>query len=176
MAFTDPQQNIQHLNLREGMSVADFGTGSGHYALLLSRVVGESGRVYAVDIQRDLLARLKNQATQERLCNIMITWGDIESLGGSKLREGILDAVVLSNMLFQVEQDKVVAQEVKRVLKPGGRVLVIDWTDSFGYMGPRPEDIVPLDKVRELFSAEGFTEEETFDAGDHHYGIVFKKA
>jgi len=86
MAFADPQQNIRNLNLREGMHVADFGTGSGHYAFALSRAVGESGRVYAVDIQRDLLGRLKNEATRGRYGNVVISWGDIEQPKGSKLR------------------------------------------------------------------------------------------
>jgi len=175
MAFADPQQNIRNLNLREGMHVADFGTGSGHYAFALSRAVGESGRVYAVDIQRDLLGRLKNEATRGRYGNVVISWGDIEQPKGSKLREGLMDAVVLSNTLFQIEDRDAAAQEVKRVLKPGGHVLVIDWTDSFGHLGPRPEDIISLEKVQALFSGAGFSEEKIFDAGEHHYGIIFKK-
>lgn len=175
MAFTDPKKNIQRLGMREGMYVADFGAGSGHYTFAISKIVGEKGRVYAIDIQRDLLQRLKSHAQAEHRENIEIVHGDFEELGGSKLRDEGVDVVIISNVFFQVERRKTAVEEVRRVLKPGGKVLFIDWTDSFGYMGPRPEDIILPKIVKELFTNANFGEEESFDAGDHHYGIIFKK-
>lgn len=175
MAFTDPKKNIQHLNLREGMYVADFGAGSGHYTFVVSGIVGEGGKVYAIDIQRDLLQRLKNHAQAEHRENIEIVHGDFEEIGGSRLRDQSIDAVIVSNVFFQIERRKTMIEEVRRVLKPGGKVLLIDWSDSFGYVGPRPEDIILPKVTKELFMSADFSEEESFDTGDHHYGIVFKK-
>jgi ubiquinone/menaquinone biosynthesis C-methylase UbiE len=176
MAFSDPRKNVGHLELREGMRVADFGAGSGHYATALSRLVHDSGRVYAIDLQKELLRRIKNLSRTEHAGNIEVIWGDIEQVGGSKLPQNSMDAVVMSNMLFQVEHRRAAVEEAKRVLKQGGKVLVIDWADSFGGLGPRSEDVVKPESAQALFKDLGFsTVKELSDAGDHHYGFVFKK-
>lgn len=177
MEFADPQKNVSHLELREGMQVADFGAGSGHYVTALSRMVHEGGRVYAIDIQKELLRRIKNLSREERAENIEVLWGDVEEEGGSKLPPESVDAVVLSNMLFQAGHRHAVIKEAARVLKAGGKVLFIDWADSFGGLGPRPEDVVKKESAKTLFEEAGFkAERELSEVGDHHYGFIFKKA
>jgi len=177
MAFSDPRKNVGELGLREGDSVADFGAGSGHYTAALSKVVGESGHVYAIDIQKDLLRRIKNLSTGEHAENIEVIWGDLEEAGGSKLSEESVDAVVISNVLFQVEHRRAVVDEAGRILKSGGAVLLVDWTDSFGGLGPRANDVVKKESARALFEEAGFSlGKELADAGEHHYGFVFTKA
>jgi len=173
MTFSEPQNNIKQLGLAEGMSVADFGAGSGFYSIEAAKKVKESGKVYVVDIQKDLLDRVKNLAKKERLANIEIIWGDIEKVGGSKLGDLSVDVVIISNVLFQIENKESLLKEISRVLKHGGRVLVIDWTDSFGGMGPAQESIFTEDQVKKLFEEKGFTVQKNIYAGDHHYGVVF---
>jgi len=55
-------------------------------------------------------------------------------------------------------------------------VLVVDWTDSFGGLGPQPDDILSEDAARAMFEEVGLAFEKNIDAGEHHYGIIFKKA
>src|SRR3989344_2857336 len=100
MAFTDPLKNIQELGVSEGMFVADLGAGTGAYAIPLAEAVGPMGRVYAVEVQKDLVATLKSNAQSKGVGNIEAIWGDIEEVGGTKLREGLVDVVVISNTLF----------------------------------------------------------------------------
>ena len=64
--FSDPEKNIEQFSLGKGMHVADFGTGSGFYALAAAEAVGETGRVYAIDVQKDLLEKLKKEAHNVR--------------------------------------------------------------------------------------------------------------
>jgi len=175
MAFSDPQSNIEQFSLQYGMRVADFGSGSGFYTLAAARAVGPHGHVYAVDVQKDLLSKLKNDATKAGLANVEVLWGDIEKLGGSKLKEASLDALIISNCLFQMPDKNTPAMEARRVLKPGGKVLVIDWADSFGGMGPQADMLVSQDKVRDIFEKAGFVSDSSIAAGDHHYGLIFKK-
>ncbi len=175
MAFADPTENLKKLNIKEGWKVADFGTGSGFYAIGISKRIGDTGRVYAIDVQKDLLAKLANRAKEEGLNNVEIIWADVDQIGGSKLADGFLDAVVVSNILFQSENKENLAKETFRVLKSGGEVMVIDWTDSYGGLGPRSDQIFSVSKAEELFVKNGFTVVESFDAGDHHWGLVFKK-
>ena len=175
MAFSDPTHNIEQFRIQYGMRVADFGAGSGFYSLAASRAVGPHGHVYAVDVQKDLLTKLKNDAMKAGLANVEVVWGDIEHLGGSKIREGSIDAVIMSNVLFQMPDKATPALEAKRILKPHtGKVLVVDWRDTGSGMGPQAEHLFSQDKAREVFEKAGFTFDSSIAAGDHHYGLVFK--
>ena len=138
--FSDPAKNIEQFGLAKGISVADFGAGSGFYTMYASRAVG-NGMVYAIDIQKDLLKKIKDGANIEHLSNVGIIWGDVEKIGGTKLRESSIDAVIVANILFQAPEKNNICLEAKRVLKSGGKVFVIDWLGSFGNLGPRPEDV-----------------------------------
>jgi len=173
--FTDPSSNLQQLALGVGWHVADFGSGSGAYALAAAKRVGPDGRVYAVDVQKELLQKIKNEARTQRFSNIEIIWGNVEEYGGSKLRDNAMDAVIASNILFQIEKKDGFIKEIKRVLKPRGRVLIVDWTDSFGGLGPKQEAVVTEETAKKMFQDGGFEFEQSIQAGDHHYGVIFKK-
>lgn len=172
--FSNPQNNINTLGIDNGMKVADLGSGSGFYSIESAKIVGNRGRVYSIDVQQDLLDKIKNSAGLLGLHNIEIVWGNIEKIGGTKLREAVIDRAILSNVLFQVEEkdrDNLVL-ETKRILKPGGKVLIIDW-DSDSDLGPKTK--VRPDKAQALFEKAGFLFERKFDAGDHHYGLILKR-
>lgn len=173
MNFADPKSNILQLGLREGMKIADLGAGTGHYALAAAGAVGRDGRVYAVDVQEDLLKHLLDSAHRIGLRNIELVWGNIEQKGGTKLKEASMDAAVLSNTLFQIEKKGELVAEILRILKPGGKLLVIDWAGTYNGMGPHPEDVVTEHAAEELFITGGFHKVKDFRAGAHHYAIVF---
>lgn len=162
------------LGVTDGMRVVDLGAGSGFYTIESAKKVGPSGMVYAVDVQQELLAKIKNSASLIGLHNIEIVWGNMEKIGGTKLREAIADRVILSNALFQIspEHRDTLALEVKRLLKPGGKLLVVDWETGSPLI---TQDAVPKLLAQGIFEKVGMTVEKTFDAGDHHYGIILKK-
>lgn len=173
MNFSDPRSNVLQMGLRDAMKVGDMGTGSGHYALIASTIVGPSGRVYAIDVQEDILSNLKDSAQREHRRNIETIWGDIEKPYGTKLRDGLLDAAILSNTLFQLEHKERAIKEVARILKPGGKLLVVDWAGAYGGMGPSADLVVSEDSAEELFIGNGFYKSKSFRAGPHHYAILF---
>lgn len=172
--FSDPSKNLAMLGVDHGMKVADLGSGSGFYTIEVAKLVGGTGRVYSVDVQKDLLDKIKNGANIAGLHNIEVVWGNIEKLGGTKLRESVADRIILSNTLFQIDQKdrENTTLEIKRILKPGGKLMVIDWNPG-GSM--TPENAVPSVVAEGIFKKIGFEVEKNFDAGDHHYGIIFKK-
>ena len=172
--FSDPQKNIGLFDIHEGMKVVDIGAGSGFYSIEAAKRVGNSGRVYAVDVQQDLLSKLKNSAGLAGLHNIEAVWGNAEKIGGTKLREAVADRVILSNTLFQIEpQDRDnLCLELKRICRPGGKVMVIDWAAGSTLA---PKTLVTADVAEALFTKAGFVTDKKFDAGDHHYGIIFKR-
>lgn len=169
---SDPASNIAKLGLAHGMKVVDLGAGSGFYSIMAARIIGSDGRVYAVDVQKDLLDRIRSVGAAEGLRNIEVVWGNAEKIGGTKLREGVADRVIASNILFQIEKPDEFALEIKRLLKPGGKVLIVDWSE-LSPIGPKT--IFPVDKAKMLFEKSGFKLEQSFNAGEHHYGLVLGK-
>jgi len=171
--FAHPHTNVKALGIGPGMSVADFGSGSGHYVLAIAEALEGSGHVYAIDVQRDLLRRIHNEAMKRGIKNVQILWGDLERPGGSKIADHHLDRVLISNLLFQVEDKSAVLQEAARVLRPHGRLAIIDWSESYGGMGPVKKDVVTKDAAQKLAVAHGFELDREFPAGAHHYGLLF---
>ena len=169
--FTSPVSNVLQLGLKDGMKVGDLGAGSGHYALAAANIVGSTGRVYAVDVQEDVLKHVRERAGH--LANIETIWGNFEERGGTKLRDHVLDAAILSNVLFQLEKREDALFELKRILKPGGKLLVVDWAGAYGGMGPAPEHVISEHAAEELFIGNGFHKVKSFRGGPHHYSIVF---
>ena len=98
--FVSPGKVIEILGVIPGMSVADFGCGSGHYSLEAGRRVGKSGKVYAVDIQKEMLSLVHSQAEMENLGNVEIIWTDLEKPNATRLKDGSVDLVIISNILF----------------------------------------------------------------------------
>lgn len=170
--FTDPQNNLRQFGISSGMKVADFGAGSGFYSIEAGMLVGAVGKILAVDVQKELLERLKNQAISQKVRNIEIIWGDIERIGGTKIKDGFCDRVIFSNVLFQLEHKADACLEAKRILKPGGKVLVVDW--SIG-APTGPANFVQKQDAIILFERSGFVFDKEILAGDHHYGLIFKK-
>ena len=173
--FLDPKSVISQMDLQHGSRVADLGAGSGALALAAAEAVGEAGRVIAIDVQKPMLERLRNLARQHRLSNIETIWGDLERLQGTHLKAGSVDAAVASNVLFQIEDKPAFAEEALRILKKGGRLLLIDWSDSFNNIGPAKEHVISGQQARHLFEGAGFSFVRNIDAGEHHYGLIFKK-
>ena len=171
--FTNPEANITALGVHEGMVIADFGAGTGAYTIPLAKRVGESGHVYAIEVQKEFLTNIKNGAVQQGLKNLSVVWGDVERLGGTKIKDKTVDAVVVSNVLFQAEDKKGLIEEAKRILKTGGELLLIDWSGSFNNLGPAPKMVVTENTARTMFEAEGFVFKKKLSAGNHHYGLVF---
>lgn len=173
--FSDPETNVPYFGLREGNRVADFGAGSGAYSLAMAPRVGGTGLVYAVEVQKDLLDRLSNEAKSKRVTNIKYIWGDVDKSGGSKLADNSVDAVLLANILFQSEQKYSLILEAKRIVKSGGKVIVIDWQDSFNNLGPKTDKIIKPEQVKEIATQAELEFKENFPAGAHHYGLIFIK-
>jgi ubiquinone/menaquinone biosynthesis C-methylase UbiE len=102
-------------------------------------------------------------------------WCDIETKGGVKIADGSVDVAVMINTFFQLEEKYVTLSEVGRILRSGAKFFVIDWTDSFGGLGPAQDQIIGAKDTQAMAESSGFVFERTFDAGDHHYGLAFRK-
>ncbi len=173
--FAHPAKNVGTFGIEPGMTVADFGSGSGHYVFEIAKRLEGAGHVYAIDVQKDLLARIRTEAHKHGFKNVETVWGDLEYVGGSKLADRFADVVLISNLLFQLELKAPPIAEAQRILKRGGRLILIDWSESFGGMGPIKKHVVKREQAQALAEAEGFRLKREFAAGAHHYGLIFEK-
>lgn len=173
--FSNPEKNLIQLGVSEGMVVADIGCGNGFYAKGLSIKVGDSGKVYCIDVQNDLLHKISIEAEEQGLHNLEFIWSDIEKEKGSTLKSDSVDLVVIANTFFQINKKWEVANEAYRIVHSKGRVLLIEWSDSFAGMGPHRDHIVSKEDSKDIFIKAGFVFEREIDAGSHHYGLVFIK-
>lgn len=170
--FTDPVKNLKTLGLKEDDIVADLGAGTGFYSVSAGALVPR-GRVYAVELQKDFLEIIKGKVKEAHLNNVEVLFGNVEKLGGTKIGGGIVDVVIVSNILFQIEDKESFVLEIKRILKPKGKVLLIDWSEK-SIM--QTINIFPKDKALQLFDKKDFFWVRDINAGAHHYGMILSKS
>lgn len=176
--FANPRENLEKFGLSPGTIIADLGAGAGDYVFAAAKMIGGAemgGKVYAIDVQKDLLDKIKNEANREKLDNVEIIWGNAEKIGGTKLRNESVDVVIASNIFFQVENRETFAREVARILKSKGRIFFIDWSDPFGGIGPHAGAVVPESQAKTFFEKNGFQIEKNIPVGSHHYGLILRK-
>lgn len=173
--FLEPSRILGRLGIRPGMVVADFGCGGGYFAIPAARMVGDGGKVFAVDIQKQAIENVRSKANLEHLLQLETVWADLESPKGSRLPDASVDLAIIANILFQAEKKREVLAEAWRVLRTGGSLVVLEWDDHPFPAGPAMPLRVPKDRAHKLAEEVGFTLEQEIEAGSHHYGLLFKK-
>lgn len=158
------------------MIVGDFGSGAGYLTIPIARIVGERGKVYAVDIQQNALEQVKQRAALEHISWIEPVWADLELPKGSRLPDHALDLVIIANIAFQAEKKEAVFLEARRIVRTGGALAVIEWDRAPSPVGPPPAMRVPRATVEKLAADAGFRFSRAFNAGSHHYGLFFEAA
>jgi len=119
-----PSQLIERSGIKKGMQVLDLGCGSGAFTPFIARTVGEKGKVYALDIQADMLKQLENKLSRPEnrdIKNIKLIEGNAYEL---PFEDGSLDLVNMVTVLQEIPDRNKALHEVKRVLKPGGLFAV----------------------------------------------------
>ncbi|MFA7309469.1 MAG: methyltransferase domain-containing protein [Candidatus Paceibacterota bacterium] len=172
--FAHPPRNVDALSIEPGMTVVDFGSGSGAYVLAIAERLKNKGHVYAIDVQQDLLRRTKNETHKKGYTNVEVIWSDLEKPMSSKIADRHVDVVLVSNLLFQLEDKTAPLTEAWRILKPAGKLAVIDWSESFGGMGPVKNEVVNKELALALAKTAGFELVSEFNAGAHHYGLILR--
>lgn len=163
--------------MRARMHVADFGCGSlGHFVFPAAQFVGSKGIVYAVDILRDALNMIERRASQLGFPQVRTVWSDIDIYGGTNIPDGSIDILLLVNNLFLSQDRESLAKEMARLVKRGGKVLIVDWKTTATPIGPPIERRISKEETRSLMTIPEFEPQDSFEAGPCHYGLVFRRA
>lgn len=172
-ALIDAPKILERVGLGPNMNFADLGAGTlGHLVLPASQMVGEEGKVYAVDILKSALEAVASRARMIGVHNIETVWGDIEKVGGVKIPSGSIDLISLLNNISLVRQSPSVLKEVQRLLSPKGTLLLIDWFPDGASFGPPQESRLSSTDTQTLLQKNGFAIIDDFKAGPHHWAIV----
>ena len=170
--FVNPTEVLDKLNLQDDMVVADFGCGAGGWVIPLAKRL-EQGIVYAIDLQEEMLSALESKLKVENIQNVRKILSNIEEEKDLKLSPLSCNLVLMTNLLFQVEDKKQIFKQADRVLKKNGKVLVVDWNKD-AILSPDQKS-VSQDEVKKIAQEFNFELKKEFSAGDYHYALVFEK-
>ena len=159
------------LGIAEGSVVADLGAGGGWFTVRLALRVGPNGRVYAEDVQHEMLEAIKRRIEREGLQDrVKTTLGKSTDPG---LPAGTLDAVLIVGVFSEMEQPVALLRNVARSLKPTGRVGIIDFSKEGGGPGPPLEERVDPERVIRDATAAGLRLIDRPNFLRYQYMLVF---
>jgi ubiquinone/menaquinone biosynthesis C-methylase UbiE len=173
-----PNINLDLIAQKGGLeisdNVGDFGCGQGYLTKILCKKVTDSGMVYAVDVIRDVLSSMETILNIQGVNNFKAVWSNLEVYNATKIESKSLEAGFLVNILSQSSKEFEVIREVARMVKSGGKVVIVDWTKtSISTIAPIGEDRVDVQKIRKLCEKiPEVVEEEIFVAGENYWGLV----
>lgn len=170
--FLKPEEILNEIELKENMIAADFGCGSGGWVIPLSKKL-DKGRIFAIDILEEPLSVLESTCKANNIIGVKTMLSDIEKEKGSTLKDESVHLVLLTNLLFQVEDKELVIKEAERILKKGGMVLIADWKQN-AYFGPQ-EGKISIENVKEMAEKLGLKFRKEIEAGTYHYALLFNK-
>jgi ubiquinone/menaquinone biosynthesis C-methylase UbiE len=125
LAWLPPQDVIRSLNLKRGMLVADIGAGSGFFALPFARAIEPDGRLFAVDLQPEMLEFLRAKlCSAESPRNLELIAGKATA---TNLKDACCDLVFLGNVWHELDNHAQVVQEMVRILHPGRCIAILYW-------------------------------------------------
>ena len=173
----DAKALLKRAGLNVAMTAADLGCGrDGSFVIAASRIVTDSGRVYAVDIVKDVLAVMQEKAKEAGVHNVVTVWSDLEVFGGARqITTGSLDVGILANTLFQSEKREDMVAESLRMIKMGGTLLVVEWKPVATPFGPPLELRVKPEDLKKHAQRHGAVLVDEFEAGEYHWGLIFHK-
>jgi len=169
-AELQPEKIIEHLNVSNADTVADLGAGPGLFTIPLAKRTERE--VYAVDVEPQMLERIKQTMEKENIGNIQCVVSDLENID---LADHSVTRVLNTFMIHEVGDIKRVIDEMKRILNPGGFLLLMDWEAVESEEGPPLEIRIPSEKMEGMLKEKGF-ETELFYPNSEHYVIKAKKA
>jgi ubiquinone/menaquinone biosynthesis C-methylase UbiE len=170
----NPFRVLERAGIGEGMRVADLGCGAlGHFVFPAAQLVGTSGMVYAVDIQKVALQSIGRIAQRENYLNVETVWSDIDVINATRIDPHSLDLTIIANNLFLSTNRGGLIEEAVRLTKPGGRLLVIEWEDRCTTLGPPMDHRIGSEAAKIYFDRPDLRLVDQFEAGDCHYALVY---
>ena len=167
-----PDQALDLLALKPGMVVADVGAGTGYMTLRMAKRVGPTGKVYADDVQPEMLRRLRQNAAREKLSNIEMILGTETD---PKLPAGKLDLILLVDVYHEFSQPQRMLRKMRESLKPDGRLVLLEYRKEDPGIPIRPEHKMSVQEVKTEVEAEGFHLDQVLETLPRQHILILGK-
>ena len=168
-----PDQMLNALDLKPGETVADVGAGVGYLTLRMAKRVGPTGKVYGVDVQKEMLVRLRKNAAAAKLANVEPVLG---TENDPKLPAGQVDMIILVDVYHELSQPQAMLQNMKKALSPKGRLVLVEYRKEDPSIPIRLEHKMSAVEVQTEVEAEGYRLEKTVKSLPRQNVFVFRAA
>jgi len=172
-AEEQPEKALDALNLKPGMVVADIGAGVGYMSLRLAKRVGPSGRVYANDLQPEMLAKLRENAAKGKINNVVTVLGDVAD---PKLPPNTMDLVLLVDVYHEFSQPQQMLRKIRETLKPDGRLVLLEYRAEDPNVPIAAEHKMTVAQVKTELEAEGFVLQPVIETLPRQHILILRKA
>lgn len=164
-----PEDILNEVGVRTCLTFVDMGCGDGFFALPAARLVGNDGKVYALDVNAEAVERLRKKAAREGLMNVELKVGRAE---GVVFCDSCADIVFFGIVLHDFSDPNRVLSNAKRMLKPSGRLVNLDWKKEPMQLGPPVQIRFSEKKASDIMVSAGFRIDEIRAVGLYHYLII----
>lgn len=172
-AEEQPEKALDALQLKPGMVVADIGAGVGYMSLRLARRVGPGGKVYANDLQPEMLAKLRENAARAKLGNVITVLGDAAD---PKLPANTMDLVLLVDVYHEFSQPQQMLRKIRETLKPDGRLVLLEYRAEDPDVPIIAEHKMTVGQVKAELEAEGFLLQPVIETLPRQHILILTKA
>lgn len=172
----DPDKLKDMLPLKSGSTILDLACGKGIYSIFLSKIVGEEGLIYAVDLWEEGLQILGKEIEEQNITNILPLQDD--ATVQIEIDDYSVDVCLMATVLHDFEEmgkAGTVLEQVKTILKPGGYLAVIEFKKIDGPPGPPKKIRLSEEETEKMVTGYGFKKTNTIDIGDYNYLMVFQE-
>jgi len=166
----EPSLLFQELSLKNFNTILDFGVGTGFYLPYLVNLLTPLGKVYAIDVQRELFDYAKEKCQKLGLTE-KVEFKLIEEERPLPFEEGFFDFIYLAFTFHELKDPDFALKEMKRVLKPEGKLLLIDWNKKEREMGPPPQEVFSFEEIHTYLERASFKIIKALS--DHPYVFIF---
>jgi len=168
----EPDRALDALGLKRGDVVADVGAGSGYMSVRMAKRVGNEGRVYAEDIQPEMIALLNKRLTKEKVANVVPILGLITD---PKLPEATMDLILLVDVYHEFSEPQQMLRGLRAALKPGGRLVLLEYRKEDPNVPIRLEHKMTVAEAKMELEAEGFTLTKADERLPRQHILIFTK-
>ena len=166
-----PDQALQAIGIRRGMVVADVGAGSGVMTFKMAKLVGPSGKVYAVDIQPEMLEILQTRAQRDKVTNIQTV---LDTVSDPKLPAGAIDLILLVDVYHEFSQPQAMLDHMREALKPNGRLVLLEYRKEDPTVPILPDHKMSVSEVKAEVEPEGFQFDQVIEVLPRQHIIIFR--
>jgi len=168
--YQKPQEVMTALNLKPGEVIADIGAGSGYFTFRLSHSVGATGKVYAVDVSPDMILHINRRIRDLKATNVVTILADPDD---PLLAEQSINRFFICDVWHHVENPSKYLATMKKMLKPGGEIVMIDFHKKELPVGPPPQMKIAREDLIKQMESNGFRVAKQHTFLPYQYFLVF---